>query len=97
MVDKSPQNFHSPTGLVRSDEPLARTEFNSPRATGRALVSSPAVVNILFNTHCRTHLEHLYSFHCHSITSVGQIMHYDYSQLQILGIHTIARANHTSE
>ena len=42
MIDKSPKNSHSPTGLVRSDEPLARTEFNSPRASGRALVSSPA-------------------------------------------------------
>ena len=32
---------NSPTGLIRSDEPLAQTEFNSPRASGRALVSSP--------------------------------------------------------
>ena len=26
-----------------SDEPLARSEFNSPRASGRALVSSPVM------------------------------------------------------
>ena len=44
--------------LVRSDEPLARTEFISPRASGRALVSSPDIIylavvnNVSYTTHC---------------------------------------------